>query len=287
MTYLEICQGAMRDCHENPVTNTVLLTVVKTWVNRVYRNVWVKFYRKDPTFGRSKATLTTIASYITGTVSVTNGSATITGTDTVWTETMEGRKFKLTANTEVYDVLTYTSPTELILSQAVTADTDDELSYTIYQDELTLPEDCGEIVLISEPVNYMTLEKIGIRQLRERQTACYTSVDSISFDNPSYYSVLSDSNIIVYPAPSEVTLLTLDYTKKFVELSDDEEEPLIPTDFHEIILIGTREKIHRYKDDPEAAVSDIAEYNGMLSDLLAVSSLKTDFLTITPKVYRQ
>jgi hypothetical protein len=287
MTYLEICQGAMRDCHENPTTNTVLLAVVKGWANRVYRNVWSKFYRKDPTFGRAKSTLTTIASYTTGTVSVTNGSATITGTDTVWTEAMEGRKFKLTSSAEVYDVLTYTSPTELILSQAVTADTDSELSYTIYQDELSLPSGCGEIVSISEPVNYITLEKIGLRQLREKQMACYSAENYISFDNPSYFSLLSDSTIVVYPAPSEIIHLTLDYTAKFTELSDDDDEPLIPADFHEIILIGTREKIHRYKDDFEAAVSDIAEYGSMLSDLLAVSSLKTDFLSINPKVYRQ
>jgi hypothetical protein len=49
-----------------------------------------------------EAVLQTTAPYSTGTVAVTEGSAAVTGTDTVWTAGMSGREFRVTGRDEIY-----------------------------------------------------------------------------------------------------------------------------------------------------------------------------------------
>lgn len=75
--------------------------------------------------------------YITGSVAVTSGSTTVTGTSTVWTSAMDGYKFKVLDTDEIY-TLTYVSATSLTLDKAYKGDTDSGLDYIIWQDRYAL-----------------------------------------------------------------------------------------------------------------------------------------------------
>ena len=86
----------------------------------------------------SPRTDTTVASskYSTGTALCTNGDATVTGTDTVWTDAMVGSLFSITDNTVAghgfwYTVLSVTSPTVLELTQNWRAATTVTSTYSI------------------------------------------------------------------------------------------------------------------------------------------------------------
>lgn len=56
-------------------------------------------------------------SYTTGTVSVSNGSPTLTGTNTAWTAALVGRYFTIAGDTQSYYISAYTSATSLTISE--------------------------------------------------------------------------------------------------------------------------------------------------------------------------
>lgn len=281
MEFQEIYETVMRRCHHNPTTETDLRTEVKKWINQRYEKVWYTLSGNDPAFGRARATLTTTACYIVGTVSVTKGSTAIIGTDTVWTAGMVGRKFKLTTWAESYDIAAYVSPTQLTLLQSMTAEADDELNYTIYQDEITLPAGCGEIVKINNPVTSQVLGKVGISELREKQGHWYLS------DSITDYALLTDLKIVVYPIPINVVNLPLDYTGNFTALEDVDDEPLLPVGSHGILITGGMSDLKDYSDDESGSNKFEMIFSGELSKLIFKSACKTDKLLIRPVSYRQ
>ena len=69
--------------------------------------------------------------YSTGTVSVTNGSTTVTGSGTTFTSDMVGKRFKVTGDTTFYTVSAYTSATQITLGTAYGGTTGTGKGYVI------------------------------------------------------------------------------------------------------------------------------------------------------------
>lgn len=90
---------------------------------------------------REDAEIITVAAYTTGTVDVTNLSATVTGTTTVWDESFKGRAIQVDGDEYIYRVKSVESATSLTLSRIYLGATELLGSYTIAQDLYSLPED--------------------------------------------------------------------------------------------------------------------------------------------------
>ncbi len=69
--------------------------------------------------------------YKTGTVAPTNGSANVTGTNTVFTKAMVGREFKVAGDSQTYTILTFTSTTAIVLDEVYAGTGGGGQSYTI------------------------------------------------------------------------------------------------------------------------------------------------------------
>ncbi len=69
--------------------------------------------------------------YTTGSVAVTNGSASVMGAGT-WHAGMGGKSFQVTGDADVYTILSVQSPTELTLDRLYTGTTGSGKSYTIF-----------------------------------------------------------------------------------------------------------------------------------------------------------
>ena len=88
----------------------------KTHLIRQFNMFHKDFNKRYPWPWRSKeVTLQTVANYTEGTVQVTNGSRTVTGTGMTFTATMVGRLLKLDREDEVYEILSVTNATTLVL----------------------------------------------------------------------------------------------------------------------------------------------------------------------------
>lgn len=124
-------QGLLR------VTNRSLRELCK-------RYPW-RFYQEESNF-------TILAKYDTGTVTLTDGSTTVTGDGTTFTSAMVGRKFRSTLGKGVYTIAAYVSATEITLDVAWPYDTESDLSYEIYQDKYSLPSDCRQVIELVDAV---------------------------------------------------------------------------------------------------------------------------------------
>lgn len=129
---------------------------------------WPVLYRNT-----SPWIISLVPAYNTGSVTVTENSATITGSGTTFTSAMIGRKFRVVGDNRFYIISAFTSATQLTLKDAYeNGDLDGAgKSYLIYQDTYNLPTDFG----LSHFVRH---ENLGTPLTRKNLALFYT-------DNPT------------------------------------------------------------------------------------------------------
>lgn len=93
----------------------------------------------------ARHTFNTVDDYTTGTVAITQGGTTVTGTSTVWTAAMVGRAFSTNRHDSIYRIASFTSATSIEIDRVwvdddVTADT-----YRIAQDLYEAPSNLRTI----------------------------------------------------------------------------------------------------------------------------------------------
>jgi len=124
----------MRDA----ATDTATRNKYKRRVNDVYvRDVPSRF---EWDWLHKTGQITLQASYDMGTVSVVQGSNSITGTGTTWTSAMTGMKFIVPSDNEIY-TFTYTGATTGTLDKNYLGDTNSANTYLIFQDTYALASD--------------------------------------------------------------------------------------------------------------------------------------------------
>lgn len=96
-------------------------------------------------------TLQTKAPFSDGTVTVTNGSDTVTGTETAWDVTMVGSKVRFGIDSGFYQIAAVNSSTELVLSVPYSGEDDTDAAHEIFQDVVTLPIGVRKILDVECP----------------------------------------------------------------------------------------------------------------------------------------
>ena len=104
--------------------------------------------------------ITTVAPYTTGTVAMTNGSTTVTGTDTVWTSAMVGRKIRFGSDNAYYRISAVGGTTSLTLEVPYQGTTDTDATYSIYKDEYRLPADLDVYKVMRQIENSVAMEGV-------------------------------------------------------------------------------------------------------------------------------
>ena len=122
-------------------TDTDTENYYKSLVNLVYTNLLPQVREWRPFITVFDDPIQVIGNYNTGTVDITSGSATVTGTSTVWTSAMVGRRFKVTNDDEVYIVETFTSTTSIALNRTYNGSTVDDGNYEILDDLFSMDSD--------------------------------------------------------------------------------------------------------------------------------------------------
>lgn len=135
--FTQIVEDVMREMRESS-TESVVEAKYQRRVNHVYMYDLPNRYEWD--WLRTRSTVAVSALYDTGTMVVTNASADITGSDTVWTTGMTGWRMKISGDDTIY-VFTYVSGTTGTISPTYLGDTATAASYTLYQPVYALPSD--------------------------------------------------------------------------------------------------------------------------------------------------
>lgn len=125
-------------------------SVLLSWLNQIQNFICSSF---NYNFLIKDAFIATVAPYETGTVTATNGSATIGGIGTTFTAAMVGRKFRKGTDSAWYRIKTYTNATTIALDRNYTGTTDATgTTYSIFQDEYLLAPD------LDKSKNFLQLE---------------------------------------------------------------------------------------------------------------------------------
>jgi hypothetical protein len=265
VTFLDL-QNSIRETLGIQVGDSVALNKIKRVINEVYLDEVVPF--DNWKWLRAKKDLT-VAPYIsTGTVSVTEDSATVT-LSSAPTNSVAGYWFSVEGQNEIYEISAHTAATTTVtLTAPYTGDTDTGLSYRIWTNSTSLPADCAETIQIKHDFRSEPLEAVGVQKMGQI-SALYPKQEA----RPDYYTTLDDTEstraILIYPAvyPDRQTL-HLEYLKTVEALDLDADEPLIPVRDRIVIKYGALSRLWASLGrNPEEAASNDGLYQRKLTKM--------------------
>ena len=99
---------------------------------------------------KAETLVTTVAPYSTGTITATQASTTVTGSSTVWTSAMTGRKIRID-DEDVFYTFTYVSATSGTLDKAWAVATTSAASYEIFEYVYDVDSTAGEVGQVLMP----------------------------------------------------------------------------------------------------------------------------------------
>jgi len=263
-------------------------SLIKTFINDRYKTVAIWPHNYAWPWLCEKTTLLTVAKYTTGTVTATEGSATITGSGTTFTSAMVGRKFKVDGFEEIYTISAYVSATEITLDNVFNGTTSTTYTFVIYQDLITLPSGLDTIISLRQHRTPKKFDCVSLRKLLD-----YDPSPTISDSDPTVYAhYIPDANenqiIMVSPPPYRQIVLELEYKKVITELSNNTDEPLIPEQYRHILKYGAMADVYTdIRNDKKRA--DVREemYNKILMAMHSKYKSVDDRKRIAPVTKRQ
>jgi len=259
------------------VTSAAMTTRVKIYVNLVQQRVASRTEQLDYLLKRGQ--IVCVAPYTTGTVAVSNGGTTVTGTDTVWATGMTGRKIRIAGRDEYY-TLTYVSPTSLTIDSAYVGDTETAATYSIFQDEFSLASDVEKIITITNPnrrkridyIDPLKFEELYLNSLVEGSPYIHTPAGR---DSSNYIKVQ------LYPIPDDVYVLPYRYRKQIADLSGDSDVSAIPNKYHELLVLGGLAMCYEWDKKFNQANGMWTQFDNMINDMIVdLDSGSEDSVTV-------
>lgn len=185
-------------------SNTVLLQAVNNALSWV---ATAKLWERYKTHG----TLLLQATYATGTIALVNASTTVTLTTGTWPTWAASGKLKI--GSKVYRIATRSSGSVVLLASAWQAASSATETYTIFQDEYTLPTDCLKFGRFFPGMGWGDGgDAAALEAVLEAQSSF-----TYGLSYPSMWAVLGSGNvdkIILYPYPSAANQLPFWYYRK-------------------------------------------------------------------------
>lgn len=207
----DILQTFIRECGDRPPDGVLALR----WLNRRYRQIWQS---SNWQFAQKEGTFLTVARINAGTVTVTNGSATVAETTSNangWTSSVVSRKWRRTGDNVFYDISAFgnDNPDTLTLDRVYEGTTGTVTGYTIFQNIYSLNEEVGVLHTITSRDDRFRLTETS----REELDTAFPNRSNV--DNPRWFAPFGrDSNDIqrieLYPSPIDAEGFIYHYTQE-------------------------------------------------------------------------
>jgi hypothetical protein len=272
------------------VSHASTLEQLKRYINVALHDMHLGLDYKLPWCER-RTELRTKAPYSTGTVSISVGSTTLTGSGTTWNTansyneviTRDGGKVVLSGGSDIYTVTAVGSDTSLTLdNRYVGSDALSGASYTYFENEYSLsssflrPIDvrmfspASNIALISRAEFRRRYTKVAIQG--RPQVACI--IDSTTSSTNSTPA----RKILFYPYPDQVYIIPYAFITATIavtsagatltSMSSDDDVPTMPLHYRHAIVLHAL--AHWYRDKKDDARADVAkaEYTEIMSRIV-------------------
>lgn len=244
--FLDI-QNAVMEVLKVQAGDTTTLDRIKRDINTVYLQEVVPYknwkWRDGETVGQ------TAPVYATGTAAVSNGSATVTLSNTI-SASRAGYFITFGGSSEIYKISAHTAGSAtLTLDVAFTGATDVAASFKIWKDTVALPTDldeayqvvCAQTNSVLQPISESELESLFIVNPTQEGAPRYFTVTDYYDPTPNTPETEADRyrQLRVYPSMSAYTYtLRTRYKKEVSALDLDGDEPIIPIHDRVVLVYG-------------------------------------------------
>jgi hypothetical protein len=230
---------------------------IQEYINKVYK--WVQTKRKW-WWLESNTRIRLVADYITGTVSGTAGTATITGTGVDWsflptTTFLPGDLFQVDSETQWYQISSRAASV-ITLSTNLT-DTLADATYRIVRLSYALPSNFRRARTVVYPHQNWELTPVDWQFYQALRHRRYNTID---VDDPNKFTVYgkdSSGNRLLWvdPAPDTARDLEITYQLNITQLAAVGDVHLIPEVYEDVLVFGAIEMYHTFGPgyDNEAA----------------------------------
>lgn len=269
-----------------PTTDETALADCKRFINSRYENL---AFRRKWRWRKKRWDLKIESKYITGTLSVTNGSRQMTGVGTAFTANHVNWFIEVSGRDEVLEILAIDTGTQVLtMSSEFTGTTSASVGYKAYKNEYGLPPDCEEIDLVwhdhyKNPIDiaspYDVFNAIISNPGQEGYAkGCTVSgfkgflgakLDEFLLDHDFLMSTAeSDNKLILYPhIPAENYTLHVMYIRTLTTLVNDSDEPWLPVEKRHVLCWGAyADMLYRERLDDTAGTWD-AKYELLVKEI--------------------
>lgn len=282
-------------------TQTATVVQAKRYVNVALQDMHLGFDYRFPWAERS-ARLLVRAQYTAGTVSIPQGSQTLTGSSTLWATTdafgianaRANGKVRIAGGLTPYIVQTVGGAGSITLSSKFTESDASAQTYIYYEDEYDLASDFLRPVDMQRLFDQVPIELLSRTEFRRRYPA-----NAVPSTMPAVATLIDFApsgnttpirRVRFHPPPS--TAMTIPYTYitanlavssagvGAANLSSDTDEPIVPLRYRHVIIFHAL--YHWYRDKSDDARSDQAK--GEYTDAMLRISSDVEVGAVRPQI---
>lgn len=283
-------------------TVTATIDQAKRYINIALQDMHMGFDYKFY-WAERRAVLVTQPQYITGTVSVSQGGITITGTDTFW-DTVNafsvnnmrvGGKIRIGGGSEVYEITAVASDTSATIGSKFTQADVTDGGYTYFEDEYALASDFSRPIdqqLFSSNIPIELIDRQWFRRRYVRNSITGRPVVATILDLPPSGDTVPVRRIRLHRPPD--VAYTIPYTYVTTELVvtstgvaattfiNDTDEPLVPLRYRHAIVFHALYHWYRDKRDDGRSQEAKSEYVDAMIRISSDTDLGTKRLRLRP-----
>ena len=279
-TSAELIAHGLFQAHEVTDGTSDYASVAVDYLNKAYRaismggNEWVRDRNPGWWWLRDEASLILQPIISTGSVSVTNNSASATLSATQATS-LAGRFFKVDSHSDVFRISAHTAGTDaLTLDTVYTGETATAAAYKAMRLEYDLASD---VLYVESPMRiygtYQRVQGVSLRDLDERYP-----LDLVWAGQPHHFAMVDEDTVRFSHAggdeATELYRVDYDYLKRPSDLADDSGEPLIPLQYRYVLadLITTFIAVDKDENDDAEFFGNSAK--GTIASMIAEHNAK-------------
>lgn len=254
--------------HKSPSSEPTKRSAILLFLNNNYQEILMG---GDFTWMHSSYDLSLFAPNETGTVSVTNGSNTVTGVGTAFDATATPKGiFRLKSGTQTYRVLSVESATSLTLETMWAEDTEADAEFEIQRAQYQMPSTCDQVEAITLDTAGRRLVELSPNDLRLKQAQNPGTTGSPYHYANARRDIDDDGSYLeFFPAPDHDYNLHLEFTVRILKLEDSEEcFPIIPDRYRVVLFHGAMAQFQMlYMNAPLKGAAAQKDFERVLREL--------------------
>lgn len=262
-------------------------------------------YGEKFSWAERQSTIRTQPRYSTGTVTISQGSTTLTGNGTLWNtnnafsvkNARAGGKIVVAGGENVYEVSSVVSNTAIVLNTAFVSASVNGETYVYFEDEYDLAPDFLKPIDLQSFSDAMDIPLISRQEFRRRFPRLNTvgqPMIATLVDRAPSGSVAVRRRVRFYPAPTDAQLIPYSYVTsnlavstagvEAANLSANTDEPIVPLRYRHAILLHALANWYRDKKDDMRGDAVWGQYVDLVTRIVQDNDVGTNRPRLVPRI---